>query len=331
MITACATTAFTQDINFSQFYELPLLRNPALAANFKGDVRVMASCRSQWGSVTVPYQTQSLAAEIKIPAFQGDYITLGMQATNDIAGDSKMGRTQFFPMAAFSKCINEEKNSYLSIGVLGGAVQQRFDASQLKFDDQFVNGAYSAMNPTKQTFSSQQLLYWDLNMGLSYSTQIGNTEAYIGASYFHLTQPKVAFDRSNDFRLNRKIVVNGGLSIAASDENRMILYMDYFVQGGNSQWQGGLLYKHDLTESNNEDAEKISISAGSFYRWNDAVIPVVKLDYYKVALGMSYDVNISKLKPASQLRGAYEVTLVYRDFLNAYNDELRKTRCPVRF
>ena len=40
--------AETQDIHFSQFSETPLLRNPALAGIFSGDVRVQAVFRNQW-------------------------------------------------------------------------------------------------------------------------------------------------------------------------------------------------------------------------------------------------------------------------------------------
>ncbi|MEJ7609842.1 MAG: PorP/SprF family type IX secretion system membrane protein [Ferruginibacter sp.] len=304
--------AAAQDINFSQFYELPLLRNPALAGLFKGDIRVVSAYRSQWGSVTVPYLTQALGGEIRLPVSPRDFLSIGMQITNDIAGDSKLGRIQFLPMAAFNKCLNEETHTYLSIGVLGGLVQQRFDPSQLKFDDQFVSGSYSPANATQQTFKTQQLKYWDLNAGLSFSAQAGEVDYYVGAAYFHLSQPKVTFDPTNDLRLNKKIVVNAGVNIPNGMQDMLTVFADVFVQGGNNQWQGGMIYKHDLKEMQADEEKRVSISAGSFFRWEDAVIPVVKLDYNKFALGVTYDINISKLKPASQMRGAYELTLCYR-------------------
>ena len=66
--------AAAQDINFSQFYELPLLRNPALAGTYRGDVRITTAFRNQWNSVTVPYQTEALGAELKFN--QGKKATL---------------------------------------------------------------------------------------------------------------------------------------------------------------------------------------------------------------------------------------------------------------
>ena len=67
IIFIIAFSAYSQDINFSQFYELPLLRNPGLAGNFSGDFRITASYRNQWESVTVPYRTMTLGAEYKLP------------------------------------------------------------------------------------------------------------------------------------------------------------------------------------------------------------------------------------------------------------------------
>ncbi|RYE18143.1 MAG: type IX secretion system membrane protein PorP/SprF, partial [Sphingobacteriales bacterium] len=57
IIAFITTGTFGQDINFSQFYEIPLLRNPALAGLYSGDFRATAAFRSQWGSVSTPFQT----------------------------------------------------------------------------------------------------------------------------------------------------------------------------------------------------------------------------------------------------------------------------------
>ena len=56
-----------QDIHFSQFFEAPLLRNPALAGLFNGDLRFQMVYRNQWNSITDAYQTGSLNGEYKVP------------------------------------------------------------------------------------------------------------------------------------------------------------------------------------------------------------------------------------------------------------------------
>lgn len=210
LLTICTISvmnAGAQDINFSQFYELPLLRNPALAGSYRGDVRITTAFRSQWNSVTVPYRTEALGAELKFGVSENsnDYASLGVQVTNDVAGDSKLGKTQILPILAFHKSVSNERDAYLSLGFLGGAVQQRFDQSKLKFDDQFVNGAYSPTNPTHDVFAQTNVTYWDAAVGLKYSSDFGYDNAwYLGAAYFHITQPKVAFAQSEGVNGNRK-------------------------------------------------------------------------------------------------------------------------------
>src|SRR6188768_749359 len=65
LFLAFSQNASSQDIHFSQIFETPLLRNPALAGLFTGDVRIQSVYRNQWNSVTVPYQTTSLSGEFK--------------------------------------------------------------------------------------------------------------------------------------------------------------------------------------------------------------------------------------------------------------------------
>ena len=66
MVPGFLKTCYSQDFTFSQFYEQPLLRNPALAGIFTGDLRVSMAYRDQWGSITVPFRTSSLSIEHKI-------------------------------------------------------------------------------------------------------------------------------------------------------------------------------------------------------------------------------------------------------------------------
>src|SRR5690606_37138712 len=102
LIILVSTAASAQEINFSQFYELPLLRNPALAGHYRGDIRVTSAFRSQWNSETVPFKTTALGTELKLGLGQNsyDYHSLRLQLTYNVAGDSRLGRTQIMSMIA---------------------------------------------------------------------------------------------------------------------------------------------------------------------------------------------------------------------------------------
>lgn len=331
LLLACFhfTVASAQDLNFSQFHELPLLRNPALAGIYNGDFRATSAIRSQWGSVTVPYTSQALSFEMKtgISESSDDYFSFGMQLARDMAGDSKFGKTQFLPMIAYHKSMSSQRSAYLTMSFMGGLVQQRFDPTQLRFDDEFSNGVYTP-NSTSQMFTRTQLNYIDAAVGLSFSSETDKgIKYYVGAALFHFTKPKVAFYKQDEIKLNQKIIGNVGLSLPMSETDNLIMYIDYFKQGGHSLGQGGLLYRKELWSDG--DTWGVSLTGGALMRWNDAIIPVVRLDYNKIGVGLSYDANLSKLKSASQLRGGYELTLSYKTHLNINNSTLEKMKCPV--
>lgn len=318
-----------QDINFSQFYELPMLRNPALAGIFSGNYRMTSAYRNQWESITTPYRSMALGAEVKVfKGFsEGDFLTAGLQITNDVAGDSKLKRTQYFPAINYHKILNREHNTILSAAFMGGAVSQGFDPTDLKFDDQFVGGSYSSSNTTGQTFNRTSFTYFDLSTGLCLSSFINDeTKFYLGAAMFHVSKPTLTFMQNNAVSINRKIVVNAGITMNAGLNGKVVFYADHFKQGENKLTQGGFLYTHNLSEDSEES--RLSISGGAIFRLNDALIPTVKLNTNKLSLGMSYDTNISSLKTASNYRGGFELTLSYIGLWNNQGEQDENTKCP---
>ena len=89
------------------------------------------------------------------------------------------------------------------------------------------------------------------------------------------------------------------------------------------------LNMHNIVSYGEED--DLGIGVGAFYRWDDAIIPLVKLNWYQLSFGFTYDVNISKLKPASLYRGGLEASVSYKAYLNIMNSSLQKVKCVVPF
>lgn len=340
ILIGCLSTlpTFAQDVGFSQFYDQPLLRNPALAGIFTGDVRFTASYRNQWESVTIPYRTFGLSAEVKMPIniTQDDNLTIGLQLIRDVAGTSEFSTTQILPAINYSLPLSKVRTSYLSVGFMGGIMQQRFDPTKLVMNDQFVagsNGSYSILPASQQIFNKTSVNYFDLSTGISYNGSIQEKADYfVGVGMFHITAPKVGFYDNHTITLNKKLAFNGGLSVPTSEADRFIVYGDYFRQYdttfhsvGNSM-QAGFMFSHDLFVMG-DDAT--TISGGILYRMNDAIIPVIQLQLNKFMIGLSYDVNIDKLSTAARYRGGFEVILSYRDFLNNSQSERRQTMCPT--
>jgi type IX secretion system PorP/SprF family membrane protein len=323
-------TEAQQDIHFAQFYELPLLRNPALAGIYNGKVRLTAAYRNQWQSVTVPYKTMAIGIEAKKlkGLAEGDNMTFGFQFTTDEAGDSKLSRTQLLPVINYHKLINEEKATLLSLAFMGGIVAERFDPSQLKFDDQFVNGSYSASNTTSQTFTKTGFGYFDASVGLSLSSSINeNSKFYIGASLFHFNSPSLTFMKDQSVKLNRKWGFNAGFIHKTNNDGKIVAYADHFRQGTNRITQLGFLYTYNLDPLQTSEESQLSLTAGVVLRLNDAFVPVVKINKSNWGLGLSYDTNVSSLRTASNFRGGFEMTFSIIDPWNKENPDLEKTKC----
>ena len=320
-----------QDFTFSQFFEQPLLRNPALAGVFKGDIRVSMAYRDQWGSISVPFRTTSLSIEHKIPLGEhDDVLTIGTQMTMDGAGDIRLKRTQLLPVINFHKSLDQEKDTYLSLAFMGGPVSSQFDPSQLKFGDQYIAGSYSASNTSAQPLSAAGYHYWDMSTGLCFSTMFNNgARMYVAGGLSHFIKPTIHSLTTTvaDF-LAQKWTMNIGVNGVMGERGRFIGFADYLSQGGNRQLLAGALLGLEINQFDHEETPVFYI--GSFIRWGDALIPVVKMDFNSMTIGISYDVNISKLNVVSNWRGGLELTATYRGFLKIRNSTLDRVRC-VRF
>ena len=305
------STLLAQDIHFSQFFETPLWSNPSLAGIFTGDVRVQAVYRDQWNSVTNAYKTGSLNAEYKIPVGKGDdFVTTGLQIVNDKAGTIGWVTTQVLPVLNYHKSLSKEKNSYLSMGFMGGWVQRHFDISKVTTNSQYDMGGLG------ENFSNAKYNYVDGSVGMSYNSNLNNNpynNFYIGAAYHHFNRPNKSFYRNAIIEQQPKLVFSGGLKLGVSENAYLTLQAQQTMQGSFSETVAGGMC--GLKLGSDPDNPDYTIHAGTFIRWNDALIPVIKLDYSPFSVALSYDVNISKLKPSSYGRGGFELSVSYIGFL----------------
>jgi type IX secretion system PorP/SprF family membrane protein len=300
-----------QDIHFSQFFEAPLWRNPSLAGIFTGDVRVQTVYRDQWNSVTNAYRTGSINAEYKMPVGKGDdFVTTGLQVLFDKAGSVGWTSTNLLPVLNYHKSLSADRNRYLSLGFMGGVVQRRFDRSKIT-----TNSQYDGLGDG-ESLTNGQYTYLDGSVGMSYNSNMNDNpdnNFFIGAAYHHFNRPNSSFYRNANIELHPKMVFSGGLRFGVTDYAFLTIQADQSLQGGFSETVAGAMYGLKLGED--PDNPNYTIHAGAFLRWNDALIPVVKLDYAPFSVALSYDVNISKLKPSSYGRGGVELSISYIGFL----------------
>lgn len=319
----CSLNTNAQDIHFSQFFEAPLYRNPALAGLVNADVRVQTVYRSQWNSVTNAYKTASLNAEYKMPVVNDDYMTLGVQVLYDRAGSIGLKTNQILPALNYHKSLSEDRNAYLSVGFMGGMVQRSVDRSQMKTTNSFANGTDGEINLTPNYH------YFDGSAGISYNTQIGQNEennVVLGVAYHHFNKPKNSFYNDYNVIVQPKWNFSADVKLAVNESAFVTVYNNHVRQGSYSELMSGLLY--GLKIGPYTDNPDHTLQAGAFVRWGDAVIPVIQMDYRPFTVSLSYDVNISRLSASSYGRGGFELSLKYAGFLNRESSTAEALRCP---
>ena len=329
MMLAPAHTYAQADIHFSQFYETSVLRNPSLTGVFEDDYKLGAYYRTQWGSISNPYVTTLISAETHFAASRtsDDFVSLGILGYADKAGSIDEKITAFYPAINYNKSMNPNHNTYISVGFTAGYLQYSFDPSKATFNNQYMNGMFSASNPTLENLPNAKMAIWDLGGGVTYNSSYGenNIMSYIiGVSGYHFTQPVLSYYHNPKVSENIRWNANGALSCTFTDNVSAQFQANYALQGTYSEiMAGGLL---NWTQAKGMENLFI-ISGGAYYRLNDAIIPVVKLKYKTLAVALSYDVNVSTLKEASNLQGGTEITIF---FTGNYTDKgiTRKTVCP---
>ena len=313
----------SQDIHFSQYLETPTSLNPALyGLNY--DNRVMLNYKNQWGYVaTKAYQTMGLSYDGGTgKKLKGTRIGYGINIFRDIAGDAKM--SSLLPSIGVSLSQQINKKMKVAGGFQYGLNYRTIDATNLRWGAQYQNYEYNSTALSGETPARSSVLSTDLGAGAHFS--YAQSEKYIsskdgskfdcGFAAYHFRVPKSSFITMSERLQTRYIFyMNGEFFIPkmriAIDPSLIIMR-----QGGwkvNKEFIAGLMFKYVIVDQSKFTSIKkpSAISFGASYRYNDAIIPAVLMQYDVYAIGVSYDINVSQLTPASKLKGGLEILLRY--------------------
>ncbi len=316
-----------QDPHFSQFYISPLTLNPALTGMKNGDVRVAVNYRRQWSSISAPFQTMSLAADYNLLGGKiGDNLLgVGLVIFNDKAGTAGLRRTKIGATLGYSQNLGIE-GAYLSIGFGADLFQQKLDPEKLLFENQFDGENLNGLIGSGEDLSRNALWNYDMSVGLAWAySPDSHTSFYAGGSLGHMNRPNMSFYDGEPDPLDMKYTLYGGAEFRLSGYVSVIPRAVMLKQGAHKEFNFGGYVKLNLSEPRSETP--IHLSIGGMYRLKDAVIPMLRMDYGPVAVGVSYDLNVSTLSAASNTRGGMEISLVYKG--NSGGKDISPIPCPT--
>lgn len=324
LVMSClaASVSRGQDIHFSQYAETPVNVNPALIGVMY-DTRAIANFRSQWGSVGKSYDTYGLTFEQAIgnkKVTKRSYWAVGVNLFRDQAGDAKMSNLS--PNLGLSYITYlSDRQFKISGGIQGGLNYRTVNVDNLTWDSQFNGYKYDANRPSGEKTPRSAITAMDLGGGinLNYAESkrfLNSKDGHkfdIGVAAYHFQLPRNSFFNSTERLYGRYVgYMNGEIAIKAL---RLFLVPSiiHMRQGPSKETTVGFLFKYSLVDPTTFTNERkaTTLSVGSYYRFKDAIVPTVAASYDKWSLGIAYDLNVSQLTPASNLRGGLEIMLRY--------------------
>lgn len=322
LLLLISSFASAQDIHFSQTQESPLWLNPANAGFFNGYFRAIANYRNQWASMGNPYQTMAIsvdAATLKTTRKKA-YLGAGLFIFNDRAGSAKIGTTQF--QLHINAIVKTSKKSKLGGAVYVGVNQNSAKYASLTYGNQFTGTEIDKSLPSGETINYTNFTNSDFGAGVNYEFSSANIDMVrddifsikFGAAVHHINKPVQKFGSGSSYQLPMRFVGNIQARIDFKDTRISVLpSVIYLRQATAQEINVGTHIRYRFkngTKVTGVDTET-GINIGCYYRINDAIVPQVNVDMGKYAIGLSYDINVSKYKQVSRSQGGFEIYLKF--------------------
>lgn len=302
-----------QDIHFSQADASPMLLNPAYCGFFEGKGRFAALYRNQWATVSIPYQTAAATAEAGLwrSPTSNSGLSAALSFFDDRAGTLGYGTTSANLAAAYYFRLGRQGGHILSIGLEGGFGLAGFNPERARLSD------------PSESFETHRTSYPLFAAGMAWYCQ-PNSDLHlkVGFSARNLNQPNTSYLGIGDTRLWRRYALFARAEYRAWSSSSILPVLLVQLQGNYREAVLGADWKWYIEEGSQK---QISFRTGLAYRFRDAVIANLIVEYNAFLLTFCYDANVSRLTPASRYVGAFEAGLVYR---LTFENKMRKIKCP---
>ncbi len=301
---------FGQDIHFTQYYAVPLVFNPAATGAFDEDLRFSNNYRTQWSAVGVPYQTISVAIDAPVRFRGKSGLGVGVMFLHDKSGGTKLTANKF--MISASYIYNITKKQSISVGLQGGYVDKHFTLDGVTLPSQYnpETGLFDLNLPNNVTDMEMSLGYFDMNAGVSYRAKFQKVEPTASISVLHLNSPQETFCNT-DTKLAPRMLFSAEVGIPCPKSWTVTPHLLTTFTKKTEELLFGAIAEHPIPTKVVTSAFFGAGGRTSFSNFDAAMI-TAGVVFYGIEVAASYDINLSKLMQATNARGAFEISLIYK-------------------
>jgi len=321
LFVSAAFIGNSQDFHFSQYFAAPAFLNPAMTGVFNGNLRLTGNYRNQWQSILPNNPFQTFQSSIELSGKSGDFnhVGGGFSMYSDKAGTAQLSTTNFSASIAYNMALSTAQDYFLSTGLQVGMFQRSINYNNLSFGTQYVNYHYDPGAPTFEQPGLNNVTFYDASLGILWYHINGKRHSqYAGMGIYHVNRPNQAFIDNDNDKIYTRYAAHGGVQFKSSQNIDIMPMLLVMKQGPSMEINAGGLFKFILDERKTTSYGGTSFYVGPYYRvvgnsetgtGSDAMMIVTKLDYNDFTFGLSYDLNISGLIPASSGRGGPELSI----------------------
>ncbi len=334
VLSAFNQKAEAQDIHFSQYYASPVTLNPALTGLMDGCYRGALNYRNQYPQLYNTYST--VAASFDAALLKGDsrlpgFIGAGIWMYNDRQGDGPLNDFSIHGLLAYHADISGDGKYLFSIGSSFGWNQKSIDVSNLLFNEQQVGQVLDPAASNGEPIEQQRFNNFNASVGTSVSISVNEDLGLLGGfAIYNLLTPTETFLNDVDNSLGMRFLGHFSARYFVNEQLIITPRAIYMQQTGAATYIVGTSVGYVINNNRRGYGSSNRSSAlygGLSYRWADAIILTAGFQINELKLGLSYDVNVSSLRVASNGIGGMEFSLVYEK--KCYNNPRNRNAPPV--
>ncbi len=296
LILSFITKLNAQDLQFSQFYSVPMFLSPSFAGSADGQ-RIVANYRNQWPEIPHAFETYALSYDCYFSQLKSG---LGLLLTQDRKGELGISTTAIDLIYAYDFRI--KKSIHARPGVQFQYSREGIKMDKMRTRIQVISPGSPAIDP----ISRENAGYFDAGVSLMFYNEI----FWFGSTVNHLMRPNYTFGQNEKMPIRFNVYSGVKLlskgTLLKPNNQHLFIALNYRQMVQFSQLDIGLL------------GHKNFFNLGLWYRGipfikqnsgSDALIFLIGFAQERYSIGISYDVTISQLK--AYTNGAVELSVTY--------------------